>query len=605
MIPVLSLFLLWTAAPAPSPPHPSPGSEIVAELSRVSAFDISVRRDFVDGLAAPCETRPSGELVRYPTFESTAPLFGTVSFPGLPPRKGAGSLVHFALDRSRKSTAGYDRLYLDLDRDLDLTDGEPLELVKYPPAAAVRRWDDVVEQACFERFEVPCDFGEAGIRPVELLPRLVIQDYDGTVYRSLDFIGTHAWRGELEIGGSTYEVRLGHDHSAVQRFDDPDTALLLSAEGRRRSHIYWRGGDRVCALHELDGTLYEFVADPTGETLTVRPYAGAFGELAIGAGQRELSSMTISGGLRSVEHAVAVGTEASLGWPKPVERCRLPVGDYYPTSLSVRYGDLVVEIGDNPHADGELRGMVDQRRHGIAIREDRPFILDFATAPEVLFVSPKRERQLMPGDTLEVTAALVDPGLGIMLRGLDECFQPIEETIGYLTGGDPTNRTTRSLAPRVIIRRQGGGTVAEEDMPFGRDGTCRFSWRVPETLEITGDAETFDIFVRYDTKALYGRVRGHREVTTFRGEQSGFDPGTILASTIPLTTFQGQPGRSPLTRFVGGPALGPVLPLAPLWMLAAPPPAPGPERGGDEEASNPPDSTTRRRRTGGSAGVGS
>ncbi len=588
MIPVLSLVPLWTVAQAPSAPLPPAAQEIVVELSRVSAFDISVRRDFVDGLTGRCQIDPFDEVARYPVFVSARPLYGAVEFPGLPTEEGAETRIFCALDESSGTGTGYDRLLLDLDRDLDLAGEAPLELVKYPPAAARRRWDDVVEQACFERFEVPCDFGEKGIQPVEVLPRLVIQEYDGAVYRGLDFIGTHAWRGELEVGGTRYEVRLGHDRSAVQRFDDPDTALFLSAEGRRRTHILWRGGDRVCALHELDGALYECVVSPAGETLTLRPYTGAFGELAIGAGGRELSTMNMSGALRSVEHAVAVGTEASLGWPKPVDRFRLPVGDYLPTSLSVRYGDLIVEIGHNPHADGELRGETDQPLHGIEIREDRPFTLDFAADPEVLFVSPKRKLRLSPGDTLEVTTTLVDPELGIMLRGLDESFQPVGEAIEALTGGTPANSTTRSLAPRVIITRKGGGKIAEGEMPFGRDGTCAYSWEVPENLELTGDLETFDIFVRYDTKALYGRVRGHREVTIIRKGESGFDAGTILAARVLSAAGQAGSGASPQTRFVGGPGSSPMLPFVPLWTLPEPPPTPGSDRGDDEEDSTPP-----------------
>jgi hypothetical protein len=33
---------------------------------------------------------------------------------------------------------------------------------------------------------------------------------------------------------------------------------------------------------------------------------------------------------------------------------------------------------------------------------------------------------------------------------------------------------------------------------------------------LDGDEETFDIFVIYDTKKLYGKVRGQRQVTIAR-----------------------------------------------------------------------------------------
>jgi len=468
VVPVLSLISLWPlAASLPPPVAPPEAEEIVVELTPVSAFDISVRGDFIGGQDGGCTTEPWAGVTRYPAFESSAPLYGAVRFPGLPTEEGAEARVFCAIDESQGTGTGYDRLYLDLDRDLDLANGEPLELWKYPPAGAKRRWDDIVQQACFDTFEVPCDYGEAGILPVEVLPRLVIEDYEGTIYRSLDFIGTRAWVGEIEVGGNEFDLRLGHAHSAVRRFDDPFTKLLLTKKSEKRSRIGWWGGDQVNALHEIDGTLFAFTPSPTGDELTARPYAGAFGELAIGAGGRELSSMTVYGSLRGEEHSVAVGEMASSGWPGAVERCRIPVGDYLPASLSIRFGDLSIHVSDNYHVDGGPRKGTDRRVYGIEIREDRPFTLDFHTEPTVLFASPERELRLKPGDTLEVAAVLVDPELDIMIRGLDDNSQQVEETVDYGDGETRTYTTALSLDPRVIVTRKNGEKLAEGDMPFG------------------------------------------------------------------------------------------------------------------------------------------
>jgi len=41
---------------------------------------------------------------------------------------------------------------------------------------------------------------------------------------------------------------------------------------------------------------------------------------------------------------------------------------------------------------------------------------------------------------------------------------------------------------------------------------------VPENLELNGNEETFTIKVEFDTRELYGRVVGTREVTVYRNE---------------------------------------------------------------------------------------
>ena len=53
-------------------------------------------------------------------------------------------------------------------------------------------------------------------------------------------------------------------------------------------------------------------------------------------------------------------------------------------------------------------------------------------------------------------------------------------------------------------------------MPFGGDGTCGYSWRVPKDLEVKGGREKFTIEVVFDTLELYGKVTARRDIIIFR-----------------------------------------------------------------------------------------
>lgn len=462
MILALHIISLWTlAAPLPPPPVPPEAEELVVEMTSVSVFELGREADFIGGEGSSGALEVSEEVSSYPELVSGAPLYGAVNFSSA---NYEGREYFWVLDESGGTGTGYDRLYLDRDLDLDLAREVPLKRLENPPEAAVDSYSSIVQQACFELLEIPCRFGEAGKRPVEVMPRLSIRQYDDgeRIYRDLAFIGTRAWKGSFEVGGDEYVVHLGHDRTAVRPFDGPQTALFLSRRGKRSSRIHWMGGDRLSAMHELGGTFYGFAADPTGERLTVRPYGGAIGGFAIGAGGRELRTMKAQGSLRCAGHAVAIGSEASGGWPEPVEQCRIPVGDYYPYYLTVQFGELSIQISNNYHSDGGTRQGRIKTVFGIEIREDRPFTLDFGNEPDVIFASPKRDLRLKPGDTLEVSAVLVDPELDIMIRGLDDSSIRESEDGGAISfsRGD-------SLDPRVIITRKGGEKVAEGDMPFG------------------------------------------------------------------------------------------------------------------------------------------
>jgi hypothetical protein len=106
-------------------------------------------------------------------------------------------------------------------------------------------------------------------------------------------------------------------------------------------------------------------------------------------------------------------------------------------------------------------------RYTIPIREDRPFVLDFRGKPEVLFASPARRTRVRPGGKIDVAAVLVDPGLDIMIRRLDDSRDTVEQEFTTPDGKKRTWKRPRSLDPKVTITRSDGTPVAEGVMPFG------------------------------------------------------------------------------------------------------------------------------------------
>lgn len=109
----------------------------VVKLREISVFsDFPVGRDFRRGQRARL-THESGTNVKaYPTFRSEKPLYGAVSFGGEYSKPGSGYEFHFAIDESSGTGEGYDRLFLDLDRDLDLTNDQPVRAWDSPPVRA-------------------------------------------------------------------------------------------------------------------------------------------------------------------------------------------------------------------------------------------------------------------------------------------------------------------------------------------------------------------------------------------------------------------------------------------------------------------------------------
>ncbi|MHC4535940.1 MAG: hypothetical protein ACYS6K_18480 [Planctomycetota bacterium] len=486
--------------------------KLVFNLEEISVFDIDeeIAGRFVRGHVSGCEKQPQADVETYPNFKSDKPLYGSVWFANEDNNINSGIQYHFAIDESTGTGKGYDRLFFDLNRDLDLTNDKLYKLLQNPPNGAERDYDWIEQQACFDYINLNFDFGSNGQRPLEIMPRLTISEKG---YSSLAFVTTQAHKGEIELAGTNYTAYLGHNYLINGWFDHPSTTLLLIQKDDERYRSSWWGSDQLKAIHKIKGTYYCFSTTPAGDKLYVRPYDGDFGTLRAGSGWRFIFNKKMNGSLLSKDKALAVGKGLKRNWPKDTRSCRLPVGDYLPASLNITLGNLRIFISDNYHSDGKPRDRGGNPSvYGIKIRKNKPFTLNFSNKPDVIFASPAADLHLKPGDELDVQAVLVDPELDIMIRGLkikssytDSVlsvkltvivliipgilwlvipklrkryrFLPLLSVLGAVVLaaclvalyalGPKNTRDYNEIVPRVLITRTNGEKVAEGAMPFG------------------------------------------------------------------------------------------------------------------------------------------
>ncbi len=394
-------------------------SALVFELDEVSAFEVpkELHWYFVSGQAADCNERPDPNVKKYPAFKSDKPLYGSIQLPREFHRKASGLLYHFAIDESAGTGQGYDLLYFDLNRDLDLTNDEPRSHQDNPPKGAILDSSRYKPQICFNCIDIPFDFGLQGRRPLELLPRLVMRKDEDPL---LTFVTTKARKGKIQIAGRKYDVWLGHNRRISGSFDRPSTGLHLIPDGDFSRHTE-RDPIWLMFVRKIGRIHYYFSATPSGDMLIVWPYKGKYGTFKVGSGGRDFRKMKMSGYILSgtegmINTIVPVGGKPNRqGKFKPVHSCKIPVGDYS-SSLDVYLDRLHPSISRNVHSDGKRMGKLEgPYKFGIKIREDQPFVLDFSSKPEVLFTAPARDHRIKPGEQLIIEAVLIDPRLDAMI----------------------------------------------------------------------------------------------------------------------------------------------------------------------------------------------
>ena len=148
----------------------------------------------------------------------------------------------------------------------------------------------------------------------------------------------------------------------------------------------------------------------------------------------------------------------------------IPVGDYRPAIMDVRYDNLSISISHNYHRDLQGRQMGQREEiYGFQIRQDKSYVLDFSNEPVVIFDTPAPDKnRFKVGEEIKFAAVLVDAELDIMIRGLRDMSVEVEKEFKN-PGGETTGtyKQKKSLDPSVVISRADGEVVAEGIMPYG------------------------------------------------------------------------------------------------------------------------------------------
>ena len=433
----------------------------VFKLRDISVFDANNEK-FLRGQMCRCQDKPFAEVKNYPAFASKAPIFGSVKFDGRSDDTNSGATFYFAVDESRGMGKGYDRLYFDANRDLDLRNDPVAKVQSNPPDHGYApHFSGIKAKASYDFLKLNLATSD-NAKPVEVMPRLLLTGDETNTYRFMFFVRTHFFEGDIKVAGEKFHAQLGNDY-VISDLNSPSAALILSQGEKTFDWGGW-GGNRIAAMQKIKGQFYRFSASPDGE-LTVRPYAGDLGTFEIGAGGRALTNLTAWGSFDSRDWAVPAGGDIKDGVPAKVNSCQVPVGDYLPEYVSLSFGRLAIGFSQNYHSEGKRQSRDGRPNvYGITIRKDQPFVLDFANQPEVMFTSPTNSQRIKPGDTLLVAAVLVDPKLDIMIRRLEDTSRKQTKDAEGKPLGYERNL---SLDPTVIITRTNGEKVAEGVMPFG------------------------------------------------------------------------------------------------------------------------------------------
>lgn len=271
----------------------------VFELREESGFGVGY------GHPCPCEERADPN-VTYPVFSSAKPLYGFARIDMEFGNDHTGVLCRFAVDESGGTETGYDRMYIDLDRDGDLAEESPLEPTQERPNAILLNNKWIAQLVCFARVDLP---GE-GDGSVQVLPRLTVTDKG---YAQVTLFPTQARRGEVEIAGRRFDVVLGNAYPIGTHWDRPATLLELRPQDAESRLPSWHLGGRLLAMHEMGGTYWGLSTTPTGDRLFVQPYRGDFGTFTVRSAKCFVRNRKFAGSLLVKDKAVLIGDPSQDG----------------------------------------------------------------------------------------------------------------------------------------------------------------------------------------------------------------------------------------------------------------------------------------------------
>lgn len=488
----IAILFLWSFAAAPAEdPAVFPLTESSILDSMGGSPDDAESEMYMFRVAstqgATCTTKPTPDVV-YPKLVSPTPLYGRLP---LTTRGEEGEQVDFVIDESQPGTepavkdepsllrqlselltgskasaqraTKYDLLYVDVNRDRDLTNDPPLRPIKQRPKMFSEAGQDS-SPVVFDYLDIqPAGEATPTTKPLRLLPWLNAVE---TEEAYLVVMTTGVRKGRIRIGDSSYEAVMGTSMEGqanllVRRESSADTAA---------SKQPWRM--LGLGLQQAEGKFYELTASPAGDQLTVALYGGPMGELRLEAGDRKVDQFAAAGALQtSTGSVVWLGEPENYYSEQRVRTIQLPVGDYQLSYFTVACGNLLVRLSADYRTPQLAEGSTTQpSAFPIAIRADQPFALKFSDRPAMTFISPVAgSNQLFRcGTEISFRALLVDPAINSIVRGLDDATQKTGER--QYMGEDGQLQTLTmyaSLAPQVSITNSTGKEVASGPMPFG------------------------------------------------------------------------------------------------------------------------------------------
>ncbi|MHC4176566.1 MAG: hypothetical protein ACYSWU_03615 [Planctomycetota bacterium] len=488
---VLGVLLLLMGVPAAAEQK-----EAVFEMEEISVFEqggsefpqlvaLAMR-----GQNVSCSFVRRGDVKKYPELKSSRPVYGSVTFGRSPTAPTTGVRFSFVIDESQPdetetadnkaslrdlaaslggtpnsgaSNRKYDLLYFDANGDLDLTNDPVVKPMEDPPAQ-LASYRGVV----FDHLKVQVDRGpEQETPPLKVQPLLRLS---GSTRAYMMFMAAVARKGKITLGDQEFTALLTQTGMITGRFDSPYTGLaLIPTDPSRKLLSALMRPSTLSSLHWVKGEYYQISATPTGDKLTVAPFAGDCGLLKVSLANREgTGKLGLSGTLRAENKMLPVGDTTPYTTAEKLPEHKIPVGDYTPYSLAVDVGKLAASFSQNYYSMEEPHARLSKPPAGtLKIRKDKPLVLDFSGKPAVLFTAPTKGQTVKPGSTLRLRALIVDPELNLLVRGLDDTSQKLRERT-YRTGGQTvTIPQYASLAPKVTITDSSGKQVAEGTMPFG------------------------------------------------------------------------------------------------------------------------------------------
>lgn len=236
---------------------------------------------------------------------------------------GEQGMVAVAVDESGGTGKGYDTLYVDTNRNADLSDEKPIRF-SAPSGNYQVTYTDWVSVASHQG---PAD-AEHASNPISF--RL-------QVYRSGDSLIFYAmkrggWRGTLDSTKGKIECVLSDSNSNGIYGDLADGAsknlklgdyLYADTNGCGRVLLLGYGSHSImlCNVSKVGKNFYRITSDQIGNTITVAPYDGQMGDLLV-------KGDNIQGAGAVTKRLIVQGANGYYDFSNLEGPARLPVGDY-------------------------------------------------------------------------------------------------------------------------------------------------------------------------------------------------------------------------------------------------------------------------------------